>query len=222
MKGTRDVVIGVPVAARNDATCNVPGMVSNVLPLRLSVRPDMTVQELVVQTAVRVREILEHQHFQLAELRQMVRSSGEDWTLFGLSVNVMRFDYDVRFGAHRAAAHNLSLGPVEDFSISVYDRADAGPLRVDIDVNPAFHHEFRSCRHKQRFLNLLVCLAGSDFAIGNFSLLEAVERETILRKWNESERGSSRNSARQRFRRCLPRRRRARRMQSRWCSRTAN
>ena len=40
---------------------------------------------------------------------------------------------------------------------------------------------------------MLACLAGSDFAIGNFNLLEAVERETILRKWNETERGSSRN-----------------------------
>ena len=43
--------------------------------------------------------------------------------LFGLSVNVMPFDYGFSFAGHRATAHNLSLGPVEDLSISVYDRS---------------------------------------------------------------------------------------------------
>ena len=193
MKGTQDVVVGLPVAVRNDATRNVPGMVSNVLPLRVAVRPDMTVRELIAETAVRVRDVLEHQHFQLPELRRIARANGDDRALFGLSVNVMRFDYGFRFGAHRTIAHNLSLGPVEDVSISVYDRADAGPLRIDADVNPAFHSDADLAAYKQRFLNLLTCLADPDAAIGNLKLLEAAERETILRQWSETASSSPRN-----------------------------
>ena len=41
--GTEDVVFGLPVAARSDVSRNIPGMVSNVVPLRLAVHPGMTV-----------------------------------------------------------------------------------------------------------------------------------------------------------------------------------
>src|SRR5439155_8242797 len=106
---------------------------------RLSVHSGLTVAELVGHAAAQVREVLQHQHYQIAELRRLVGAGGDSPSLFGVSVNVMRFDYDFGFGGHRAIAHNLSLGPVEDFSISVYDRADGGPLRVDFDANPALH-----------------------------------------------------------------------------------
>src|SRR6185436_5538259 len=97
LKGTDDVVIGLPVAARSEATRNVPGMASNVLPLRLSVHPGMTVTDLIGHAAVLVREALKHRHCQLAELRRSVAVGGDSPPLFGLSINVMRFDYDFGF-----------------------------------------------------------------------------------------------------------------------------
>jgi hypothetical protein len=66
LKMTEDVVIGVPVAARTDATRNVPGMTSNVLPLSLSLRPGLSVVDAVAQTALRLRKALEHQRCPLA------------------------------------------------------------------------------------------------------------------------------------------------------------
>jgi len=55
----------------------------------------------------------------------------------------MRFDYDFGFGAViEQSRNNLSLGPVEDLSISVYDRVGGEPLRVDFRrQNPALHTE---------------------------------------------------------------------------------
>ena len=67
----------------------------------------------------------------------------------------MPFDYGFSFAGHRAIAHNLSLGPVEDLSIAVYDRADGGPLRIDFDGNPALHSAADLAGHLQRFLRLL-------------------------------------------------------------------
>src|SRR5262249_15971854 len=43
LTGAKDLVFGLPVAARSDVLRRTPGMVSNVLPLRVAVRPDMTV-----------------------------------------------------------------------------------------------------------------------------------------------------------------------------------
>ena len=85
-------------------------------------------------------------------------------TLFGLSINVMPFDYGFSFAGHRATAHNLSLGPVEDLSISVYDRADGEPLRIDFDVNPALHTSADLAGYRQRFLRLLSAIADADRA----------------------------------------------------------
>ena len=43
LAGADDVVIGVPVAARSADARRIPGMASNVLPLRLALQPGMTV-----------------------------------------------------------------------------------------------------------------------------------------------------------------------------------
>ena len=118
----------VPVAARGAVARGVPGMASNVLPLRLAVHPGMTVGELVEQASAQVRLGLEHQRYQLTDMRRDAGGEADGRTLFGLSVNVMAFDYGLKFAKSPAIAHNLSLGPVEDLSISVYDRADGEPL----------------------------------------------------------------------------------------------
>ena len=107
-------------------------------------------------------------------------------TLFGLSINVMPFDYGFSFAGHRATAHNLSLGPVEDLNISVYDHADGGPLRIDVDGNPALHKSADLACHLQRFLRLLGAMADGDRPAGDLDLLEPVERDTILRLWNDT------------------------------------
>ena len=69
LKGTEDLVIGLPVASRGDVSRNIPGMVSNVVPLRLTVRPGMTVPELIEQTSRQTRRALKHQRHQLADIR---------------------------------------------------------------------------------------------------------------------------------------------------------
>ena len=164
--GLSDVVIGLPVAARSTVARNTPGMVSNVLPLRVAVRPSMTVDDVVDQTSLQIRQGLEHQRYQLADLRRDVGALVEDRALFGLSINFMPFNYDVSFAGNRAVARNLSLGPVEDLSISVYDRCDGAPLRIDFDANPVRYSAADLAVHQQRFLRLLTGLSGPERAIG--------------------------------------------------------
>jgi hypothetical protein len=53
---------------------------------------------------------LQHQHYQLADLRHDVGGEVDGRTLFGVSINVMPFDYGFRFAGHGGVASNLSLG----------------------------------------------------------------------------------------------------------------
>ena len=191
LSGTDDVVIGVPVAARSAGSRRIPGMASNVLPLRLTLQPGMTVADVVDQTSQRLRSDLQHQRYQLADLRHDVGGEIDGRSLFGVSINVMPFDYEFRFAGHRATASNLSLGPVEDLNISVYDRTDGAPLRVDFDINPALHAAADLESYRARFVRLLEAIADADRPIGNLSILDAAERDTILRVWNDTARAPS-------------------------------
>ena len=186
LSGADDAVIGVPVAARSADSRRIPGMVSNVLPLRLALQPGMTVADVLDQTSQRIRSDLQHQRYQLADLRHDVGGEVDGRTLFGVSINVMPFDYGFRFAGHGGTASNLSLGPVEDLNISVYDRADGAPLRVDFDINPALHTAADLESYRQRFLRLLEAIADADRPIGNLSILDSAERDTILRVWNDT------------------------------------
>ena len=187
LTGADDVVIGLPVAARSEAARRIPGMASNVLPLRLAVHPGMPVSELLEQTSRQIRSSLPHQRYQLANMRRDIGGGDADGrTLFGLSINVMPFDYGFSFAGHRATAHNLSLGPVEDLNISVYDHADGGPLRIDVDGNPALHTSADLALYRQRFLRLLSAMADGDRPVGILDILAPAERDTILRLWNDT------------------------------------
>ena len=186
LTGATDVTFGLPVAARNGGARSIPGMVSNVLPLRLAVHPRMTVSEAIGHAARQIRDGLEHQLFQIADLRRELGGIDDARSLFGLNLNIMRFDYDFSFAGYRAEARNLSLGPVEDLSIQVYDRLDGGPLRIDFDANPALHTADDVADRQQRFLRLLTAFADSGRTIASLDILAADERHKILRTWNET------------------------------------
>ena len=118
LTGERDVVIGLPVAARDAAARQVPGMVSNVIPLRVAVGPGMTVGQVLGQVAATLHLSLSHQRYLISELLR--DDGGELGPVFGVSANIMRLDHAFSFAGRSSYAHNLSLGPVEDISIAFY------------------------------------------------------------------------------------------------------
>src|SRR5262249_6717028 len=155
---------------------NVPGMASNVLPLRLAIRSSMTVSQVVREAAFRIRESLEHQHYQTRDLRRDLGASADGRTLFGVSMNFMRFNYDLAFAGRGGVANTLSLGPVDDLSIGFYDRRDGGPLRIDFDANPNRHAAADLVGHQQRYARLLTAVADPESAIGSLNILSRDER----------------------------------------------
>src|SRR5262249_37617856 len=68
LSGRTDVLFGLALANRNKACRTIPGMASNVLPLRLAIRPDMTFPEVIEQTKWHVTDAIKHQRFPVYEL----------------------------------------------------------------------------------------------------------------------------------------------------------
>ena len=106
----------------------------------------MTVSDVIDQTSREMRRIRKHRNYQIADLRRDLGASADARALFGVSVNIMPFDYGFDFAGHRATAHNLSLGPVEDLSIAVYDRSDGGHAADRLRCQSAAAWGGRSCR----------------------------------------------------------------------------
>ncbi|MGG3139902.1 non-ribosomal peptide synthetase DhbF [Bacillus subtilis] len=188
MTGSEDVVLGLPMMGRiGSASLNVPAMVMNLLPLRLTVSSSMSFSELIQQISREIRSIRRHHKYRHEELRRNLKLIGENHRLFGPQINLMPFDYGLDFAGARGTTHNLSAGPVDDLSINVYDRTDGSGLRIDVDANPEVYSESDIKLHQQRILQLLqTASAGEDMLIGQMELLLPEEKEKVISKWNET------------------------------------
>ncbi|MCY7763662.1 non-ribosomal peptide synthetase DhbF [Bacillus spizizenii] len=188
MTGSGDVVLGLPMMGRlGSASLNVPAMVMNLLPLRLSVSSSMSFSELIQQISREIRSIRRHHKYRHEELRRDLKLIGENHRLFGPQINLMPFDYGLDFAGAQGTTHNLSAGPVDDLSINVYDRTDGSGLRIDVDANPEVYSESDIKLHQQRILQLLqTASAGEDMLIGQMELLLPEEKKQVISEWNKT------------------------------------
>ena len=187
LTGARDVILGLPVTARQGWELKqTPGMVSNVLPLRLSVCPDMTLSELVTHVAEQVREAVEHQRYRGEDLYRDLGLPGTISTSFAPLINIMSFDYDLRFSGYRGTARTLSLGMVADLSVVVWDRRDGSAPEIGWYAHPDVCSAEDLVAHHQRFVTFLetVTTTRLDQLIAAIDLLTAEERHRLLIDYN--------------------------------------
>ncbi|MCY7857777.1 amino acid adenylation domain-containing protein [Bacillus sonorensis] len=190
LTGASDVVLGLPMMCRlGSASLNIPGMVMNLLPLRLSMRPEMGAAKLMKQISEEIMKIRRHQHYRHEELRRDLKLLGENQRLFGPQINLMPFSDSLNFAGHLGVVHNLTTGPVDDLSINIYGRPGGNGLKVNIDANPAVYKDSELEKHLQRFLILLKKISGiqQDVPIGKIEFLLPEERHQLLIKWNETD-----------------------------------
>ncbi|WP_157596571.1 amino acid adenylation domain-containing protein, partial [Saccharomonospora saliphila] len=191
MTGREDILLGVPVSTRLGRTARaVPGMVSNVVPLPLSVTDGASLAELVEQTSARLRETMRHQRYRFEDLRRDLRLVGSEERLVGPEVNIMMFDYDLSFGSSRGVVHNLSIGPSDDLSFVFYQRSDGRGMQIDFDANPDLYGADELAGHQNRFLGFLRRLAATapDAAVGTLDALGDAERDRVLHRNNDTAR----------------------------------
>ncbi|MFI6647184.1 amino acid adenylation domain-containing protein [Streptomyces sp. NPDC050529] len=184
-----EVVLGLPMMGRvGSVALRVPGMVMNVLPLRLTVTPGGSFAELVRQVVVGIREVRRHQRYRYEDIRRDLRLLGENRGLVGPLVNVMPFDYDVDFAGAPVRARNLSAGPVDDLTVNIYDRADGRGLRIDHDGNPALYDEDALAAHQERFLHLVDRLTAADphSALAAHGIAPPAEHTLVVDQFNST------------------------------------
>src|SRR5262245_50924609 len=90
LTGERDLLLALPMSARTEPELRaIPGMVSNVLPLRLTVRPSNSLSELVSLVSHEVRAMLGHSRYRGEQLARDLGLSLRE--LVGPTVNAIGF-----------------------------------------------------------------------------------------------------------------------------------
>jgi nonribosomal peptide synthetase MxcG len=170
-----ELIFGLPVMGRlGSAALRVPTMVMNIVPLYVSVQTDSSFTMLSRQIGQRLREIRPHQRYRYEQLRRDLKRVGGNRRLFGSVVNIMPFDYALRFAGYSSIAHNISAGPVEDLSINLYARGNDLGLQVTLDANPACYDLEVLMLHQRGLFDLLHrALDAPDAIIGSATQTQA-------------------------------------------------
>lgn len=191
MTGSNDVVLALPVMCRlGSASLRVPGMVMNVLPLRLYLNSQMNLSELMGQIVKEIRSVRKHQRYRHQDLRRDLKLLGENRRLFGPMINVMPFHHELNFAGARGMIHNLSTGPVDDLSIHIVDQGHGHGLGISFDANPSIYVDSELRNHQLRYVQILQSMmseGAEDISVGQINILLPAEREQVLEGWNQTQ-----------------------------------
>ncbi|WP_406149334.1 amino acid adenylation domain-containing protein [Streptomyces sp. NBC_01012] len=181
-RGLGEVVLGLPVTGRRTPVARAtPGMLSNILPMRLRISPSDRVADVAKQASAQARKVLAHQRYPSESLRHDLGLAGTDIPLTGPSVNVLAFDDRLSFGPHRATLHNLSIGPVEDMALAVHASYADGGFHVDLLGNPGLYTPQELAAHHERLCRLIEAFADDEErTIGNLDVVGADDRQQVL------------------------------------------
>ncbi|MFJ9041077.1 amino acid adenylation domain-containing protein [Streptomyces sp. NPDC102406] len=182
VKGTPDVTVGLASNGRHGGLRHIVGMTANILPLRLTVTPDLTVGDLVRTVAAEMRGALRHRRFSREQLARELNMTDSATRLTDVVVNIMGYDYDLDFDGSPASSRVLSIGPVDDVSLFVSERSEGtGPL-IGFDTNPELYHPEDVRLHQHALVSYLSALAATeaDTPLRNLPLLDEATAALLL------------------------------------------
>ncbi|MCX5230621.1 non-ribosomal peptide synthetase [Streptomyces sp. NBC_00233] len=180
--GEQDLVLGLPIAARDDeVSATVPGMVSNIVPLRLAVHPGTTGAALVAQVRETVADAVAHGRYRAEDLARELGLVDGVPELVGPTVNILPRSENLRFADHRAELRPEWLGPVSDLAFSFAEGADGRGYSLHLDVDADVCDAAALADHERRFLALLDAFAADlDRPVGRIELTTDAERARLL------------------------------------------
>ncbi|AOW91887.1 hypothetical protein BFN03_02045 [Rhodococcus sp. WMMA185] len=178
LTGEDDVVLSLPVSARTTARLrNSGGMVANVVPIRLPVRGETTVADLMRSAQLELTGALRHQRYRHEDIRRDAGIVGGHRGLFGPSINIMLFENEFRVGDSVGRFNVLGTGPVEDLTVNLYPSITGQVAQIDFEANPNLYTEEQLGGHHTRFLQFLAVFADAPAhrRIGDLAILNEDE-----------------------------------------------
>ncbi|MFI6168758.1 amino acid adenylation domain-containing protein [Nocardia sp. NPDC051052] len=156
MTGAREVCLALPVMLRTGTPAlRVPCMTLNGVALWTDFADDPTLTELTGRVARHLVRGRRHQRYRSEQVRRDLGLVGSDRSMYGPSVNIMLFDYDLRFGYCASVVRNVTAGMIDDLVFNLYDRIDGTGPTLYLDGHPSSYTSTELATHLRRFTTFL-------------------------------------------------------------------
>ncbi|MFJ4650512.1 amino acid adenylation domain-containing protein [Nocardia sp. NPDC088792] len=187
LSGAPQVSLALPVMMRiGTPALRVPTMTVNAIHCWTDFTPSTTFTAATAQVSTHLRTSRPHHRYRYGDLlRKLVNTTG-DRRISGPSVNVMPFDFGLRFADSPGTVRNVAAGVEEDIAFRLYDYGDQG-IRLVIDANPNLYAPSDLESHARRLSNFLNrLLADPHNLIADIPLLDATDL-SVLSAWRTAE-----------------------------------
>ncbi len=143
-----DVVLGVATMNRlGTAAARVPATVMNVLPVRIPVDQDRSIDAFLTAASARLRKARRHGLYRSEQLRGDLGWHGGTRRLYGPVVSVRPFDLVPDLPGASSDLHVLGTGPVDDLTMTLRADPSAHALRITFEANPALYSDRDVAEH---------------------------------------------------------------------------
>ncbi|MET7771735.1 amino acid adenylation domain-containing protein [Nocardia sp. NPDC005366] len=188
MTGVRDVLVNLAVAVRTSAAARrSAGVMSNLVPLRLSMDHTTTISEFAAYARLAILGALRHQNYRYEDIRREIGVA--DVGIIGPCVNIMPFLEDIHLGAAAGRLRLLSTGLVEDINLNIHHPNTGGCYRIELEANPDRYTSSETRVHHARFLEFLRYFVTADAQerVWELPVMSTEERIRTLVDWNATE-----------------------------------
>ncbi|NAX44993.1 MULTISPECIES: vanchrobactin non-ribosomal peptide synthetase VabF [unclassified Vibrio] len=154
--GQEQVCVGVPFMRRmgNAATC-AAGAVVNVLPVALSLHPQMSIIDVAREMNKTIRQVRRHQMYDAEQIQRDLRLVGQP--LYGPILNFKPFEAALNLSGVETETHILSAGPIDEIEFSPV--LDGQTLSVNITANSTKYSQESLELHAARFVAMVEQIA---------------------------------------------------------------
>jgi len=183
MTGATEVVLSLPVSARTTASMRRSGgMIANVVPLRLRLRPDATVGEAITLTQTELTGALRRQRYRQEDIVRDLGWRMDEIASFGPTVNLMMADTRIELGPVTGRLHVLTSGPIDDLFVNIYPGVGGESTHIDLQANPNLYRDGELTAYRSQFLDFLHRFLSADATAKLVTLdaLSDLERSLLL------------------------------------------
>ncbi|WEQ54972.1 amino acid adenylation domain-containing protein [Komagataeibacter nataicola] len=185
--GQCDIVLSLPVTGRSRISRKTPAFQSNILPLRISITPETTLDELLGVVSRETRRILRYSRVRGEQIARDILPRGT--RSFGPCVNILDFNSNLLFSKRPSRYKNICLGPVWDLSISFYKdpSAELSDFSILVERPPGLREAA-----DLSFLATRMQWIGEQIArqpevkIDDLEIIRPEERTLVLETWNDT------------------------------------
>ncbi|MEX2974413.1 amino acid adenylation domain-containing protein, partial [Streptomyces sp. C184] len=169
-------------------TRHTPGVLSNMVPIRMGVPVSDTFADIVAAAESAKTSVFRHANHQISDIQRGVGLAGSVRSPFGAIVNVIPFVEGLDFAGSGAHFAGGSFGLVDELRISTYfDGRPDSDLHIRIDAPAAFYAESDLPAFCDRLVNTIRAVVADPLApVGSINLMDRPERDWLLREFNDT------------------------------------